>query len=126
MLQRPLVARHRGFLNLAYRTNGWHFDYTLNFSGPKRLPATAANPVEYQLPQYSRAYTTMNAQVSKTIGRARPVDVYIGGENLTNFFQQNPILAANEPFSDYFDSSLLWGPVSGRMIYAGIRLSIAQ
>ncbi|GGC20093.1 TonB-dependent receptor [Parapedobacter defluvii] len=126
LLQRPLVARHRGFLNLSYATHssGWHFDYTLNITGQKRLPSTEANPVEYQIPGYSRAYSTMNAQISKTVGKTRPIDLYIGGENLTDFFQPNPILAADQPFSPYFDSSLLWGPISGRMFYAGIRFSI--
>lgn len=126
LLQRPLVARHRGFLNLAYNTHsgGWHFDYTLNIVGQKRMPSTGSNPVEYQMANYSKSYVTMNAQISKTIGKARPVDVYVGGENLTNFFQANPILAADQPFSDYFDTSMLWGPISGRMFYAGIRIGI--
>ncbi len=126
LLQRPLVARHRGFLNLGYNTHsgGWHFDYTMNVVGQKRLPATAANPTEYRLPDYSKAYVTMNAQVSKSFGKARPFDLYIGGENLTNFFQRNPVLAADQPFSDFFDTSMLWGPISGRMFYAGIRFSI--
>ncbi|HWK58029.1 MAG TPA: TonB-dependent receptor plug domain-containing protein [Parapedobacter sp.] len=126
LLQKPLVARHRGFANLAYNTHsgGWHFDYTLNITGQKRLPSTAANPVEYRMSDYSKAYITMNAQVSKTIGKVRPVDVYIGGENLTNFFQQHPILAADQPFSEFFDTSMLWGPLTGRMFYAGVRFSI--
>ncbi len=126
LLQRPLVARHRGFLNLGYNTHsgGWHFDYTLNITGQKRLPSTVANPTEYQLVDFSPTYVTMNAQVSKTFGKARPIDVYIGGENLTNFFQQNPILAADQPFSQFFDTSMLWGPISGRMFYAGIRFAL--
>ena len=126
LLQKPLVARHRGFLNLAYNTHsgGWHFDYTLNITGQKRLPSTAANPVDYQMPDYSKAYMTMNAQVSKTIGKARPIDLYIGGENLTNFFQQHPVIAADQPFSEFFDTSMLWGPLTGRMFYAGVRFSI--
>lgn len=126
LLQRPLVARHRGFLNLGYATHsgGWHFDYTLNITGQKRLPSTEANPAAYRMPDFSRSYVTMNAQISKTIGKARPIDLYVGGENLTDFFQQNPIVAADQPFSEYFDSSLLWGPITGRMFYAGIRFGI--
>ncbi|MFB2120640.1 TonB-dependent receptor plug domain-containing protein [Parapedobacter sp. 2B3] len=126
LLQKPLVARHRGFLNLAYNTHsgGWHFDYTLNITGQKRLPSTSANPAGYQLPDYSKAYMTMNAQISKTMGKVRPFDLYIGGENLTNFFQRNPVLAADQPFSEFFDTSLLWGPLTGRVFYAGVRFSI--
>lgn len=126
LLQRPLVARHRGFLNLAYNTHsgGWHFDYTLNVVGQKRMPYTGSNPAAYRMMDYSKAYVTMNAQISKTIGKVRPIDLYVGGENLTNFFQSNPILAADQPFSSYFDTSMLWGPISGRMFYAGVRIGI--
>lgn len=125
-LERPLVAKHRGFMNLAYHTSDhlWSFDYTLNLTGQKRLPSTADNPMEYRIGDYSKAFTTMNAQVTRRIGKVRPVDVYLGAENLTNFFQSNPILAADDPFGNYFDTSMVWGPLSGRMIYAGIRLSI--
>ena len=126
LMQRPLVSRHRGFANLAYQTSNqlWNFDYTLNISGQKRLPSTEANPAAYQLNDYSKAFITMNAQVSRRIGKTRPIDLYIGAENLTNFYQNDPILAADDPFGQYFDTSMLWGPLSGRMIYAGMRLSI--
>jgi len=125
-LQRPLVARHRGFVNLAYHTADhlWAFDYTLNITGQKRLPSTTANPIEYQLPEFSKSYATMNAQITRKVGKIRPVDFYVGAENLTNFFQKDPILAADQPFGNYFDTSMLWGPLSGRMIYAGMRFSI--
>ncbi|MCS3556560.1 MULTISPECIES: TonB-dependent receptor plug domain-containing protein [unclassified Sphingobacterium] len=126
LLERPLLAKHRGFLNLAYSTHGtgWSFDYTLSATGQKRLPSTASNPLEYQLPDYSRAFVTMNAQVSKIFGKERPFTFYVGGENLTNFFQPNPVLAADQPFSSFFDTSLLWGPITGRLFYAGVRYSI--
>jgi hypothetical protein len=52
------------------------------------------------------------------------MDLYIGGENLGNYLQKNPIVAADRPFSPYFDASLVWGPVTGRMLYAGWRLRI--
>jgi hypothetical protein len=47
--------------------------------------------------------------------------VYIGGENLTNFRQHRPILAADQPFSPYFDASMTWGPIMGAVVYAGFR-----
>lgn len=126
LLERPLVARHRGFLNLAYRSHegNWHIDYTLNIVGQKRLPSTQLNPEPYRMPTYSKTYATMNAQISKSFGKVRPVDIYVGGENLTNFFQRDPILAADQPFSEFFDASMVWGPISGRMFYAGIRFSL--
>lgn len=124
-LQKPLTAKHRGFMNLAYNTHsGWSFDYTLNAVGQKRLPSTAANPAAYQLPEHSNAYVTMNAQVSKTFGKAKNFDVYVGGENLSNYFQKDPILAFDDPFGQHFDTNLLWGPLTGRMFYTGIRYHI--
>lgn len=124
-LSKPLVAKHRGFMNLAYNTHsGWSFDYTLNVVGPKRLPSTAANPAEFQLAARSKSYATMNAQVSKTIGKNKNFDIYVGGENLTNFFQKDPILAFEQPFGEHFDTNMLWGPLTGRMFYTGIRYHI--
>jgi hypothetical protein len=61
----------------------------------------------------------MNAQVSK--GWNDNFEIYLGGENLLNFRQDNPILAADDPFGDFFDSSLVWGPVFGRKLYVGLR-----
>ncbi|MGO1649989.1 MAG: TonB-dependent receptor domain-containing protein [Sphingobacterium sp.] len=121
-LQKPLTAKHRGFLNLAYFTHsGWSFDYTLNAIGKKRLPNTTDNPVEYQLPTQSDAYLTMNAQVTRSFGQERNFDIYLGGENLTNFYQKDPILAFDEPFGNHFDTNMLWGPITGRMFYIGVR-----
>ena len=124
LLQKPLTAQNRAFANLAYQTNGWKFDYTVSYNGKKRLSSTAANPVEFQRKAYSPSFATMNAQVSKTIGKKNPFDLYLGGENLTNYYQQNAIIAATQPFSQSFDASMIWGPITGRMIYAGMRFRI--
>jgi hypothetical protein len=123
-LQKPLTAKHRAFANLGYELATWKFDYTVNYNGSKRLPSTAANPAEYRLDEYSKDFVTMNAQVSKTIGKKTPLDVYIGGENLSNFIQPNAIISADKPFSQYFDAAQVWGPISGRMFYAGVRFKI--
>jgi len=124
LLQKPFTAKHRAFTNLAYEVNGWKFDYTFNYNGTKRIPSTAANPVQYQLKASSPSYVLMNAQVSKSLGKKRPVELYLGGENLSDYFQKDPIIAADQPFSNYFDASLVWGPVSGRLFYTGIRYKI--
>ena len=124
-LSKPLTAKHRGFMNLGYNLHsGWGFDYTLNIVGDKRLPSTAINPIAYQLPEKSNAYVTMNAQISKSFGKNKNFDIYIGGENLTNYFQKDPILAFDDPFGSYFDTNMLWGPLTGRMFYTGIRYHI--
>jgi len=124
VLQKPLTSQHRLFGNAGYEAGTWKFDYTVSYNGSKRLPFTAANPAMYRLAGNSPSYVTMNAQVTKSFGKKYPVDLYAGGENLGNFMQANAIVAADQPFSPYFDASMIWGPISGRMIYAGVRFKI--
>ena len=124
LLQKPLTAQNRAFANLSYEIKSWKFDYTISYNSSKRLPSTASNPAEYQRPAYSPAFATMNAQISKSIGKASLFDVYVGAENLTNYYQKNAIIAASQPFSEYFDASMIWGPITGRMLYAGMRFRI--
>ncbi|MGN6619308.1 MAG: TonB-dependent receptor domain-containing protein, partial [Ilyomonas sp.] len=83
LLQKPLTAQNRAFANLAYEFNRWKFDYTVSYSGRKRLPSTAANPIEFQQPAYASSFVTMNTQISKTFGNKNLFDVYVGAENLT-------------------------------------------
>jgi outer membrane receptor protein involved in Fe transport len=123
MLEKPLLARNRAFINIAYQVLGsWKLDLTTQYFGKKRLPSTASNPVSYQLAFYSPAFFQMNAQVSKQW--KKKWTVYLGGENLTNYIQKKLFIAGDQPFSRYFDGSVVWGPVNGALIYAGIRHSI--
>ena len=36
---------------------------------------------------------------------------HLGCRKLTNFKQNNPIIAADNPFGNYFDASMVWGPM---------------
>lgn len=119
--QRPLVAAHRAFANIAYETrNTWRFDYTFNWVGTKRVPSLHGHATGGTEPGYnSPSFIQMNAQVSKTWNEV--FEVYVGGENLTNYMQEMPIMGADNPFDTGFDASMIWGPVMGRNIYAGIR-----
>ena len=123
LLLKPLIASHRSFINLGYETRKyWKFDYTLNWIGQKRIPSTALNPVEYQVAKWSPDYLLMNAQITKTW--KEKFEVYLGGENLLNFKQEDPIIASEAPFSPYFDASLVWGPIFGRTMYLGLRYTV--
>jgi outer membrane receptor for ferrienterochelin and colicin len=126
LLQKPYTARHRAFTNLAYEINGWKFDYTVNYNSSKRIPSTSMNPPAYQRAENSPGYFLMNAQISKTLGKKSNIDLYVGGENLTNYFQKDAIIAADQPFGPYFDASMIWGPVTGRMFYGGVRFTLAS
>lgn len=123
-LQKPLISRHRAFVNTAYETdNGWKFDATANWQGARRIPSTASNPQEFQLNESSPSFVLVNGQISKAWGKQW--EVYLGGENLLNYRQENPIISAEDPFSEYFDASLVWGPVFGRNLYLGMRYRFA-
>lgn len=119
----PLVNRYKGLLNLSYKTNldKWQFDFTAQFNGDARLPDTRNNPEQYQRPAQSPMYTILNAQITKYF---RKWNIYLGAENLGDFVQNDPIIAADDPFGEYFDSSIVWGPIMGRKIYAGIKFQI--
>lgn len=119
--ERPLVAKHRAFANIGYETrNTWRFDYTINWIGTKRVASlhdhvTGGTQPEFQSPSFIQ----MNAQISKTWNEV--FEIYVGGENLTNYMQEMPIMGSDNPFGVGFDASMIWGPVMGRNIYAGMR-----
>ncbi|MFO7621712.1 MAG: TonB-dependent receptor [Bacteroidales bacterium] len=119
--EKPLISRYKGLLTASWmnRLRKWQIDYTLQFNGPGRIPSTALNPETYRRGESFKAYTAMNAQVTRNF---RKWSIYAGSENLTNFKQHDPIIAADDPFGEYFDSGLIWGPVHGRKIYAGFRV----
>lgn len=116
----PLVNRYKGLVSASYATNlnKWQFDVTAQFNGPSRLPSTEALPENHRMRAYSPFHTLLNAQVTKFFKRW---EIYLGGENLTNYTQDHPIIAAEDPFGPHFDASNIWGPVSGVKIYAGVR-----
>ena len=123
LLQKPLTAAHRGFVNLAYKTtDNWKFDFTAQFLSSKRLPNSITNPADKQWESYSPAYAQLSAQVSKKLGSRW--EVYLGGENLTGYMQEPLIIDAQSPFGNYFDGTITWGPVMGRVIYTGFRFTL--
>ncbi len=123
MLSKPLTAKHRAFINLAYQTkNNWLFDVTTQWIGEKRLPSTHSNPADKRMMHYSPSYIQLAAQVTKQFGKKW--DVYIGAENLTNAMQDVLMIDAQQPFSKYFDASIVWGNVNGSIFYAGMRFKL--
>jgi len=122
LLMKPLMSKYKALLTVSYSNEerDWLFDSSFLLNGDGRIPSTVQNPVQYQRAKTFPAYVNINAQVTKKIDI---VDLYFGVENLTNYKQNNPIIAADDPFGDYFDASLVWGPIEGRKFYAGVRLS---
>jgi len=123
LLIKPLSSKYKGLLTLSYSTleSGWLFDSSFLLNGNGRIPSTKQNPVEYQREESFQAFLTVNAQITKKI---EMLDIYLGVENLTNYKQDNPIIAADDPFGNYFDASMIWGPIDGTKFYIGVRLSV--
>lgn len=120
--RKPFIASHRAFINLGYETNSdWMFDVTGIWHGIKRIPNTEANSPVNQMRKNSPSLFHFNAQVTKT-WKDR-FAVYVGMENITNVRQNNPIIAADNAFGPEFDASMIWGPIFGRMMYMGFRLT---
>lgn len=120
---KPFVNTYKGMLSgsWASRNNNWQLDLTGQFNGPSRIPNTDMLPEAFHMPSQSPAYMVMHGQVTR---RWKNFDVYLGGENLTNFKQHNMIIASRDPFGEHFDASMIWGPVIGRMFYMGLRYSL--
>ncbi|MDR3133345.1 MAG: TonB-dependent receptor [Prevotellaceae bacterium] len=118
--ERPLNDRFKALLNLQYATRMhiWTFDLTAQLNGATRLP-----DVETMVPgnRYSPVYPMFFAQVTR---KFKGVDLYIGVENILNYMQDDPILHADDPYSPLFNSTVIWGPLMGRRIYAGFRYTL--
>lgn len=122
LLRTPLQSRYKGLLNLSYYTNlrKWQFDFTTQFNGSGRIPERGINT---GTGGSFDAYRIMNAQVSKFF---RKWSIYAGCENIGDFTQKNPIMAADRPWGDDFDSSRIWGPIHGRKFYIGVRFGLER
>ena len=124
----PLTPKHRFFANLGYELlsnssdSGWKFDLTFNWNERQRLPDTSMSPEEFRQIEYTPSLRTLNFQITKVF--SKKFEMYLGGENITNVRQDNPIINAENPFDDYFDSTMIYGPIFGSMYYTGLRLKI--
>lgn len=128
----PLMPQHRGLIHLNYTTpkKDWEFNVTLNIIGPQRLPHIhppyGDNLPNYRLEEYSPTYGRLHAHITKFFKGGW--EVYIGGENLTNYTQNQPIIGYEDPFGtsttgNYarFDASSVFAPVFGAQVYAGVK-----
>lgn len=123
LYEKSLTGKYKGLITASYKTplNKWQFDVTWQQNGGGRMPTP------YQLADgalsWSERYGSF-AQLSMQVTRNfRHWSVYIGGENLTNFKQENPIVGADNPWGDTFDATMVWGPMHGAKGYIGIRFN---
>ena len=132
----PFVSKHRGFSQISYASQldkhegQWRADVTFQWIGAHRLPTTAANPEPFIRPDYAPDFYQLNAQLTRQF--TPEFSVYLGVENALNYKQDRPIIGADygdnpvaqQDFNQYFDASLVYGPIFGRMFYAGLRWGI--
>lgn len=149
LVEKPMTSSYKAVLNLQYALplNKWIFDFTASLNGSSRVyefmynsqeAFNAAGPAKeiHQIKPhhggfYSTPYPLLYAQVTK---RFKGVDLYIGGENLTNFRQKQLVSGTKVDLSDPnsrlnpnladFDASCVWGPIMGIKVYAGVRFTL--
>lgn len=123
--QKPFTPKHRFIANLGYETrtslkgSNWTFDLTGQWLGEQRVPFTSENSIENQRTETAPSFTLWNTQITRNFNKKWAA--YVGVENIFDFRQDNPIVAAENPFGSEFDASMVWGPIFGRMIYGGVR-----
>jgi outer membrane receptor for ferrienterochelin and colicin len=125
---KPLVPKHRLFANVGYSTSPksnssqWKFDLTYNWLSEQRFPSTSASPEEFRLPENTPTIATFNTQITRVF--SNKFEIYLGGENITDVRQENPIISSEDPFGANFDSNFVFGPIFGGNYYIGLRFKV--
>ncbi len=123
--RRPMVAPHRALATLNYKTpdDNWMFNTNIQYTGWQRFADATHIPESLPDRQYfegfAPAYVLLNAQVTRHF---KNWEVYVGGENLTNYRQEHAILDWQNPFGEHFDAMQVWGPLMGVRGYVGVRM----
>ena len=131
--EKPLTNRFKALITTSYMTplKHWQFDVTAQFNGGGRMPDNfykgdkSLRPSwtidrgngQYDFPWHAQ----LMAQVTRYF---RTWSIYVGGENITNFTQDTPIISASQPYSPNFDASMAWGSIHGWKVYAGFRWAL--
>ena len=126
---KALTNRFKGVISTSYQTplKKWQFDVTAQFNGISRMPdgfgAMGDYLGGYGTPKPVTWYPQLMAQVTKYF---RSCSLYLGAENMTNFRQDTPIIAADAPYGPDFDASMVWGPTTGWKVYIGFRYDLEK
>ena len=96
----------------------------MQWLGEQRIPSTNNNAEANRRPLMSPQFVLFNGQITHNLNKR--LALYIGVENALNYRQENPIIAADNPFGNEFDASMIWGPVFGRIIYGGLRWKLEK
>ena len=120
---KPFNYLHKGLVVASYESPSelWQADMNLDLHGKHRLPNSFAMQ---EHGRFSPFFVQLNLQVSRMFENG--IEIYFGGENITNFRQDDPIIGADDPFGNEFDTAQTWGPVVGGVFYGGFRYQLAK
>jgi outer membrane receptor for ferrienterochelin and colicin len=123
LMERPMFSRDRVLVTASWALpdDSWQIDATWSYNGGGRLPSTQHLTPEHRRGDTFPGFSRLNGQVQH---RFSDFDVYVGIENATNFFQQDPIIAPERPFGPHFDAAMAWGPTDQRFVYLGFRFRV--
>ena len=124
LMQKPLLAKNRFFANLGWESKTtavgkqWRWDLTYHYVGVQRL----VNNFIDRPKGFSPSYSLWNTQLTRVF--SKKFEIYLGGENIGNYRQINPIIGVEDPFGADFDAAQIYAPIFGGMVYSGLRLKI--
>lgn len=123
--QQVMIPRFRTLVNVAYKSRNkrWEYDLTATLYGKSRLHMVHLHDSTISTENMSKAYVLINSQLTHIY---RSWDFYIGGENIGNYKQKDPIVDAANPFGSYFDATRVWAPIQGVNVYIGVRYKIKK
>ena len=134
LVEKPMLSRFKGVLNLQYKTNlsRWIFDFTASVNGSARVYDFMKDLKDHDgsllyADGRTPVYPLLYAQITR---RFRGFDIYAGVENITDFTQKRVLVGDTNssgewtPWTPDFDASCVWGPIMGRRINVGVRLTL--
>lgn len=113
----PYAARVLGTLTTGVRVPrlGSTIDWTARLVGPMALPTFDGRPTAS--PWFSEHHVQLTHPITRTL------ELYGAVRNLFDYRQRNAIVGAEAPFSDAFDTSYVYGPLQGRRVQLGVRVT---
>ena len=122
--QQAMQPKNRILVNVAYqsRNKKWDFDATVSMISPMRMYGGHLGN-ESQHMEYSPWVPMGLTQITYSLKR---INFYVGAENLFNIKQQNPIIDVENPFSTNFDATRIYAPITGVIVYTGLRLELTR
>lgn len=126
MYEKALTSKYKGLVTASYKTplGKWQFDGTVQLNGGGRMPSPyKTSEGNWSWQERYKSYEQLSLQITRYFRRW---SIYVGGENLTNFKQKNPIVGADNPWGDTFDASMIWGPMHGAKGYVGVRFNLPR